>query len=248
MAVFGIGARARAAGPPAAPGRQPVFVVCAARPGVGCTLVARLLVDYLSADGRRALAFDLNPDNRALARHLPLQAIPADIGDTRGRMALFDRLIVNDGSPKVVDVAAALFDRFFEVMGQVGFAGEARARAIDVIVLFVTTGDQRSVDAYHRLFLRRGLFTLVPVKNAVNRSPFGRPAELPADALPPLAIDRMPAAHADTVERPGFSFADALRRPAALNDFTKRAFVAFRDLELRLQMAEFADLFRLSAE
>jgi hypothetical protein len=234
-----------AAEPAAAPRRQPVFVVCSPRPGVGCTLIARLLVDYLAADGRRALAFDVNPDNRALARHLPLRAIPADIADTRGKMALFDRLIVNDGAPKVVDLAADRFDQFFAVMGEVGFAGEARARAIDVVVLFVTGGDRKSEEAHRRLFTRRGLFTIVPVENALNQAPGGRAMPLPAESLPPLRIGRLPLALVGAIDRPGFSFADA---PAALDDWTKRTFLAFRNLELRLQMAEFADVFRLFAE
>jgi len=235
--------------PAAEPSRQPIFVVCSPRPRVGCTLIARLLVEYLVNDGRRPLAFDVSPDDRALARHLPLQAVPATLADTRGEMALFDRLILNDGAPKVIDLAADQFDRFFAVIGRIGFAGEAKLRSIDVVVLFVTlAGDRKCEQAYGRLFMRRGVFTVVPVVNAANERPgYGEPV-LPDGSLPPLRIARLPPSPAGLVDGPGFSFAEALRRHVgepAMHDWVAEAFLSFRDLELRLQMAEFADLFRL---
>ncbi len=237
--------------PAAEPRRQPIFVVCSPRPRVGCTLIARLLVEYLVNDGRRPLAFDVSPDDRALARHLPLQAVPASLADTRGEVALFDRLILNDGAPKVIDLAADQYDRFFTVTGRIGFAGEAKLRAIDMVVLFVTlAGDRKCEDAYRRLFMRRGAFTIVPVVNAANERPGDRDPVLPDGSLPPLRIARLPPAPAGLVDGPGFSFANALQRPGeqpAIHEWVERTFLAFRDLELRLQMAEFADLFRLFA-
>src|SRR4051812_35081985 len=73
--------------------RQPLYVVCSPRSRVGRSLLARLLTEYILSDGRRVLAFDVNPEDRALARHLPLHALPGSIADTRGQVALFDRLI-----------------------------------------------------------------------------------------------------------------------------------------------------------
>ena len=70
---------------------------------VGRSLIARVLVEYILSDGRRAIGFDVNPEDRALSRPLPLYALPASIGDSRGQVALYDRLIINDGAVKVVD-------------------------------------------------------------------------------------------------------------------------------------------------
>ncbi len=228
--------------------RQPIFVVCSPRPRVGCTLIARLLVEYLVSDGRRPLAFDVTPDDRTLARHLPLQAVPASLADTRGEMALFDRLILNDGAPKVVDLAVDQFDRFFAVASHVGFAGEAKVRAIDLVILFVTIGDRKCDEAYGRLFMRRGTFTVVPVVNVANNRPGERDPALPEGGQPPLRIARMPLAPAGLVDRSDFSFAEILKRPGeqtAMRDWVADTFLSLRDLELRLQMADFADLFRL---
>jgi hypothetical protein len=230
--------------------RQPIFVICSPRARVGCTLISRLLVEYLVSDRRRPLAFDVTPGDRTLARHLPLQAVPASLADTRGEMALFDRLILNDGAPKVIDLAADQFDAFFAVASHVGFAGEAKLRAIDVVVLFVTIGDRKCDEAYRRLFMRRGAFTVVPVVNAANARPGEADPALPDGSLPPLRIARLPPSPAGLVDRSDFSFAEVLKRPSeqpALHDWVADTFLAFRDLELRLQMAEFADLFRLFA-
>jgi hypothetical protein len=131
-----------AAAPTAVRRRQPIYIVCSPSSRVGRTLIARLLIEYVLADGRRVLGFDVNPEDRSLTRYLPLHALPGAIGDTRGQMALFDRLIVNDGAVKVVDVAGDQFSAFFDVMQQVGFAAEAKARGIDTVVLFVV-GDDR---------------------------------------------------------------------------------------------------------
>src|SRR5205823_3597935 len=98
----------------AAAGRAPVIFVCSPRPRVGKTLVARLLVEFFLANHRRALAFDANPNDPALSEYLPAE--PATIADTPGQMALFDRLIVNDGTPKVVDLAADQFERLVAVL------------------------------------------------------------------------------------------------------------------------------------
>jgi hypothetical protein len=227
--------------------RQPVYVVCSPRPRVGHTFVARLLTEHILADGRRAIAFDVNPDDRALARHLPLHALPASLADTRGEMALFDRLIVNDGAAKVVDLAADFYHPFFDLMHRIGFAAEARARAIDVVLLFITSNDRKAESAYRRLLLRRDQVTVVPVENPGAAPPLPGAGDLPG-ATPPLVIEPLPFGVQHMVERKDFSFVDCARRPAhhppTLAAWLERTFLALRDLDLRLQMAEFAALFR----
>jgi hypothetical protein len=73
--------------------RTPVFIVCSPLPNVGKTLLARLLAEYFRDDKRTFAAFDINPDDFALAQQLPDHTSIAHIGDTKGQMALFDQLI-----------------------------------------------------------------------------------------------------------------------------------------------------------
>jgi hypothetical protein len=231
--------------------RQPVYIVSSPRSRVGRTLIARVLTEYFLSDGRRALAFDVNPEDRSLARHLPLHALPASIGDTRGQMALFDRLIVNDGAVKIVDLAADQFHAFFDVLYHVGFAAEARLRAIDTVVLFILGDDRKSESAYRRLLLRRDQFTIVPVENpAVAAPPSVASPPLP-HVSQPLIVPELPSVLGINVgERSDFSFADALRHqavyPPEVSAWIGTMFLAFRDLELRLQLADFAAMFRPS--
>ena len=62
-----------------------------------------------------------------LARFLPKYALRADINDTRGQVALFDELIVDDERPKVVDVSAHAYETFFDLMEQIDFADRGAA-------------------------------------------------------------------------------------------------------------------------
>lgn len=229
--------------------RTPVFVLCSPRPRVGRTLIARLLTEYFLADGRTVTAFDANPQDPVLSDFLPDYTLPATIGDTASQMALFDQLIVDDAVPKVVDLANGLFVPFFDVARDIGFIDEARGRAVDVVVLFVTDHHPRAADAYGRLLDRHPHLMLVPVQNeAITKSFSG--AEFPPSRAGgmPLRVEALsPVLHA-FIKKPGFSFAEYLQRPSPhpteLHTWISRSFVAFRDLELRLLLEDFRTLFR----
>ena len=83
------------------PQRSSVTIVASPRPRVGKTLLARILVDFHLHEGRPVAGFDLNGGEDTLAQFLPEHATAATIGDVNGQMALFDRLIADDGVAKV---------------------------------------------------------------------------------------------------------------------------------------------------
>ena len=229
------------------PRRAPVVIVCSPRPRVGRTLIARLLTEFFLADGRRPFAFDVNPDDPVLSACLPSVTTRAAIGETPNQMALFDRLIVNDGRPKVVDLAPELFPAFFDLMAEIGFVEEARARAIDTVVLFLCENHARSADAYERIFARFPKATLVQVHNeGLGSYGFDDFPILEVGATP-LRIAALSPMLAGVIDRPGFSFADYVEKhaefPTGLHAWISRAFIAFRDLELRLMLEEFGALF-----
>ena len=51
--------------------QKAIYIVCSPRQRVGKTLIARALTEFILADGRAAIAFDLNPNNTALYGFLP---------------------------------------------------------------------------------------------------------------------------------------------------------------------------------
>jgi len=231
--------------------RSPVIVVCSPRPRVGRTLVARLLVDYFLADGRAVVAFDANPNDPVLSDYLPGHAIPATIADTRGQMALFDRLIVNIGVPKVIDLAAEQFAQFFDIIEEIDFVAEARRRSIDTVIFYVTEDHPRSIDAYRRILARFPKATVVPVHNEIFENAGVTSQNHPARGAMPVHIAPLPTLLFGVIYHPGFSIGDFLRRPTEfptmLHKWTSQPFIAFRDLELRLAMADFLPLFQLRA-
>jgi hypothetical protein len=173
---------------PQAGRRTSIFIVTSPRPQVGKTFIARLLIDFLRLQGGVPMAFDLNPDGDALRDYLPALAIAAEVDDTAGQMALFDRLIFNDGTPKVVDNEAIVKDR-----------------------------------------------------NLRGKFPFTRTATVPLQitALAPMLKAQ--------IETSGCSFADVhdelpLKIPLdlayELSAWTRRTFVEFRELELRLLLEQ----------
>jgi hypothetical protein len=95
--------------------------------------------------------------------------------------------------------------------------------------------------------MRRDHFTVVPVENAaVAPAPLPGSEPLPHTG-PPLVVPALPTSARSTVERTDFSLAGCIRLKAVtsteLNGWVGRMFMAFRDLELRLQIAEFAAAF-----
>jgi hypothetical protein len=228
--------------------RSPVMIVCSPRPRVGKTLVARLLVEFFLAENRPVSAFDVNPNDPVLSDYLPSYTEPGSVADTRGQMALFDRLIVNDGTPKVVDVATEQFEAFFDALSAIGFVEAAATRSIDTVVLFVAENHRRSVEAYRRIQQELPAATLVPVHNEVIDT-YGAPVLMhPTAGVHPVQIPHLPPYLLGVVRKPGFSFSKFLKRPVEfptlLHKWISQPFIGFRDLELRLSLADFATLLR----
>jgi hypothetical protein len=231
----------------------PVFVVTSPRPRVGKTLVARALTEFFCAQRRPVAAFDVNPDGFKLIDHLPAYTAAASINDTRGEMALFDQLVVPDGTPKVVDLGHALFDRFFSVMQQIDFVTATHRHGVTPMVLFLADPDERARQGYAMLRDRCPGLPVVPVFNEAipqmsryrdNFPPTRRGGE-------PVRIPALTPVLRSVVERPGFSFvsyaAKTTDTTSELYGWMHRVFVTFRELEVRLLLGEIVPQLRQSA-
>ena len=93
----------------------PVYIICSPRPLVGKTLIARQLSEFLLLKNGEVAAFDINLKEPSLLDYLPDITETAEVDDTYGKMALMDRIIVNDGVAKVIDLGFHAFDEFFKM-------------------------------------------------------------------------------------------------------------------------------------
>jgi len=207
---------------------------------MGTTLIARLLLEFFRADGRPLVGYDLNPREPALTQRFPNLVWPVDIADTRGQMGLFDRLIADNASTKVIDLGYGSFDQFFAIMSEIGFLQEARRRLIEPTVLFVV--DTTAATARNYAGLRSNLqATFVPVHNESVALFFAKEDFPPTRAdCGLIRIPRLSPIVRGVIDRPSFSFADYMSEqpggPTEVHQWVGQIFASFRELELRLLM------------
>jgi hypothetical protein len=237
--------------------RSSITIIASPRPRVGKTLLARLLTDFHLHESRSIAAFDLNAGEQTLAQFLPEKTTIATIRDINGQMALFDRLIADEDTTKVIDLGHESFESFFTVADQIGFVEEARRRSVAVAILFVVTPDQTSVEGYRRLRDRFARATLAPVHNEI----FG-PAQYrdkyPLTSGGPVMV-RLPALAPGLrryIETPPFSFAGsymgdapgiALDAHIELQRWLRRIYLEFRELDLRILLADLQSSIQLGS-
>ena len=232
------------------PFRNSVSIVASPRSRVGKTLLARLLVDFHREQGRAVEAFDVNACG-ALAEFVPALTTVSQIGNTKGQIALFDRLIADDGTTKVVDLGHESFVAFFALAEQIGFAEEAARRGIACAVLFIITPDATSVEAFRSL---RGRFSgalLVPVHNEIfGAAPHSVKYESDGTLLARLPL--LASGLHRYIEAPPSSFSKedlAVAAPPvaydALQQWLRRSYREFRKLDLHILLADLQSAIRL---
>jgi hypothetical protein len=215
----------------------PVYIICSSRPQVGKTLTARLLSEFLLLKNGRVTSFDINLKEPSLLDYLPRVTETADVIGTMGKMQLMDRLIVNDGTAKVIDLGFHAFDEFFKMTDEIGFLKEAARRQVAPVILFVADTDRGSVRSYEMLQQQIPSRALVSVDNE-----FVVRGELPAmmAAGRVLRLGALPVFLKTYIDRLNFSFTAYLRNEkdssTELHQWIRRNYTTFRDLELSVML------------
>lgn len=217
--------------------RTTVYIVCSPRPRVGKTLLARLLTEFLQLQHGRAAAFDININEPSLLDFLPHHTETADVDDTFGQVKLMDRLIVNDGMPKVVDLGFHTFDPFFRMLDEIGFAKEAEFRGVKTVILHLLDRDRTSQRAWTMLQERFPNAVLIPVDN--EQVLLGEPPEWLSHGRA-FRIAALPGFLKTYIERQNFSFVHYLKtsndNSTELYRWTRDCFFRFRELEISLTL------------
>ena len=213
----------------------PVYIICSPRPQVGKTLLARLLCEFQLLKNGNVVAFDINLKEPSLLEYLPDITETADVIDTFGKMQLMDRLIVNDGVAKVIDLGFHAFDEFFKMTDEIGFLKEAVRRGVTPVILFVADVDRTSAAAYSMLEQQIPPNALIAVDNE-----FVVRGELPAamERGRVMRISALPVFLKTYIDRLTFSFTGYLRTEkdssTELHQWIRRNYTSFRELELSL--------------
>jgi hypothetical protein len=227
--------------------RHSVTIVASPRSRVGSTLLARLLTDFHAQEGREVAAFDLNSGGGTLSAFAPERTTVSEIADIKGQIALFDRLIADDGVTKVVDLGHESFEAFFALAGKIGFVEEAHRRAIAPAILYVITPDATAVEAYRSLRARFPQAVLTPVHNEIFGAAQHRDKyQLVGRSEAMVHLPLLAPGVRKYIETPPFSFADAAlassRIPLAvqveLQSWLRRVWREFRELDLRLLLTD----------
>jgi len=217
--------------------RTPVFIICSPRPLVGKTLIARLLTEFLLLKHGAVAAFDINLKEPSLLEFLPRVTETAEVDNTFGKMQLMDRLIVNDGVAKVIDLGFHAFDEFFKMTEEIGFMKEAARRGVSPIILFVADTDRVSARAFPMLQQQIPPTALVTIDNE----------HIVRGELPPafargrvLRVAALPAFLKTYIDRLTFSFTAYLRNEkdssTELHQWIRENYFSFRELELNLML------------
>jgi hypothetical protein len=221
----------------------PLYIIASPRPRTGKTLLARLLMEFLQDSRRPLVGFDLNIREPTLAERFPKLVWPIDIGDTRGQMGLFDRLLADTSSSKVVDLGYGAFDQFFAVIREIGFVQEAQRRAIEPIVLFITDSTPTTIRYYGELQRRLPGMAFVPVHNESVSLMFAN------DDFPPtrpqygmIRVARLSPIVRGVVDRPNFLFNAYMAKqpggPTEVHSWISNIYAELRNFELRLLLGK----------
>src|ERR1700730_10164621 len=213
----------------------PVYIICSPRPLVGKTLIARQLSEFLLLKNGDVAAFDISLKEPSLLDYLPDITETAEVEDTYGKMKLMDRVIVNDGIAKVIDLGFHAFDEFFRMSDEIGFVKEAARRGVTPVILFVADTDRVSARGHATLREQIPRNALVVIDNE-----FVVRGELP-EAMTQgriLRIAALPTFLKTYVERLTFTFTGYLRSErdssTELHQWIRRNYLSFRELELSL--------------
>jgi hypothetical protein len=225
----------------------PVYIVTSPNQKVGKTLIARLLIEFFQASGRAVEGYDLQSRKPALAERFPHLVRSVDIGDTRGQMQVFDRLLTDNTTTKIVDLGSGPFDHFFTVMEKIDFVTEARRQLIEPIVLFVADPDPETARTYAQLRHRLKPTIFVPVHNEAVSVTFAA-RDFPASKVEcgAICVARLSPLVRRVIDRPNFSFGTYIMEPAGetqVHEWLFPILTKFRELELQLLAGRLAVFF-----
>jgi hypothetical protein len=227
--------------------RTLVYFVCSPHSRTGVTTTARLITDYYLSRGIAVDCFDTDSREPSYALRYPDLARIVDIFSMQGQIALFDRLVVGDGRPKVVDVWSRSYEQLFGAIAEIGFLEEAARVGVEPIVFYQSDASAMAA-SNARLLTTTWPGLRVTVVHNEGAAPLGSQARglLAAyQARGKLVIPRLDRLIARELDGLDLSFSHLLRDPptdmpgavqAALKNWLAPIFTQLQSFELRIHL------------
>jgi hypothetical protein len=217
-----------------------IAIVCSDRHRNGKTLLARVLVDFLLAEGRDPYCLDLSHPDGALRSFFPGRTALVDFDQMAGQMKVFDTILAGPGRDYVIDIPAEQLGRFCAAVDDLDFRAAAHQAGFRLVVLFVVDNDEDSLKAATQTedMLQPDLF--VPVANRFVGSAL---PDVRAGLV--IAMDRLDPGLAPVIHNRRFSFRNFLLGDdsavpvllrASLENFLHRIIAGLREIEPELSV------------
>ena len=221
-----------------------VFICCSPHGRAGTSTSARLLSDYYLASRRDFQGFDADPHEPDFAPRFGERVRSVDLNEVQGQIRMIDSLLVADGIPKVIDLWSRSYDRFFNLVQEIGFVEEARGKGVEPVILYHADAAEASAASAYRLAAALpGVETLL-VHNE-GAAPLGEAERETLSLYPPhrrLKIRGLDPMLRRALEQPDLSLSWFLIDPppnmslvvrAGLRSWLQPIFSQFRAFEMR---------------
>jgi hypothetical protein len=224
--------------------RTIVYIACSPHARVGVSTTARLLTDYYLLQKRSVEAFDTDPYEPFYGPLFPQCVRMVDINEVKGQISLFDRLLVENELPKIVDVWHRSYKKFFSTVTEIGFFEEAHKIGLEPIILFhADPTDKALTEAAALSQIWPDLtITLVHNEGAVPLGPHAHEILSRYPTRGKFIIAPLDGSVAPILQDTNFSLSQFLLEPpsdmsivvrAALKGWITRVFTQFQSCELR---------------
>ncbi len=232
--------------------RTIVFIVCSPHARTGVSTTARLLTDFYVSRKIEVAGFDTDPHEPTYGALFGDLVRVVDATDIKGQISLFDRLLVHDEIPKVVDVWHRSYERFFSTVKDIGFIEEAHKHGVEPLILFHADATEAALASALTLSAAWRDLTMIAVNNE-GAAPLGaRAHEILAryPARRKFVVAALEGPIAKALQVPGFSLSRFLLAApsdmsivvrAGLKAWLAPIFIQFQNFEMRLRLesAEF---------
>jgi hypothetical protein len=181
------------------------------------------------------------------AQALPEEVQKADLAVIRDQVSLFDRLLVHDELPKILDLGGRDFTRFFTIASETGFFEEARRLSIEPVLFYCIDETTATLETARRINREWPELMLVFVANEgaalLGEDPLATLAQYPSERN--FQIPALDNVLWRPIDRPGFSLSRFLLAPPAdmsivvrraLQVWIAQIFAQFQSFELRIAM------------